>query len=186
MLVVWTARVGRSLELPIGCVRRLTGAFAARTRKVDFFLSNHRPFRSNFALARSWAWPLRCTIDFLRKRTQTCKTKCFFQQCELRKTDTAREVCVGMAAQIAVAYPCSYVLLVIVRVTVWNLYQSCRACTKLTPSTQGAFCGLAGLFLHNFGTQSPVIMSTLKVIGEVEGSSGKRHRLCLWCLFNIV
>ena len=30
------------------------------------------------------------------------KTEGFFQQRELRKTDTAREVCVGMAAQIAV------------------------------------------------------------------------------------
>ena len=42
-------------------------------RKVDFFLSNHRRFRSNFSWARSWAWPSRCTIDFSRKRAQTCK-----------------------------------------------------------------------------------------------------------------
>ena len=29
-------------------------------------------------------------------------------------------------------------------------------------------------------------MSTLKVIGEVEGSSEIRCKLCFWCLFNIV
>ena len=82
-LVVWTARVGRSMELSIGCVRRLTGAFAARTRKVEFFLSNHRQFRSNFAWARSWAWPSRCTIDFSRKRTQTCKNWRFLPTAEI-------------------------------------------------------------------------------------------------------
>ena len=35
------------------------------------------------------------------------KTKGFFQQRELRKPDTAREVCVGMAAQIAVTLQAS-------------------------------------------------------------------------------
>ena len=58
---------------PWGAFAARTGAFAARTRKVDFFLSNHRWFRSNFSWARSWAWPSRCTIDFSRKRAQTCK-----------------------------------------------------------------------------------------------------------------
>ena len=58
---------------PLGAFAARTGAFAARTRKVDFFLSNHRRFRSNFAWARSWAWPSRCTIDFLSKLTQTGK-----------------------------------------------------------------------------------------------------------------
>ena len=46
------------------------------------------------------------------------KTEGFFKQCELRKTDTAREVCVGMAAQITVvvedtAAECSRLLIII-------------------------------------------------------------------------
>ena len=71
--VVWAARVRRSMELSIGCVRRLTGALADRTRKVDVFLSNNHRFRSNFACGRSWAWPSRCTCDFSPKFTQTGK-----------------------------------------------------------------------------------------------------------------
>ena len=78
-LVVWTALVSRSTELSIGWVRRLTGAFADQTRKVDFSLSNQRRFRSNFAWARSWAWPSRCTIDFSRKLTQTGKNGRFLR-----------------------------------------------------------------------------------------------------------
>ena len=55
------------------CVRRLTGAFADRTRKAQFFHSNYRRFRSNFACACPWAWLSRCTIDFSPKLTQTGK-----------------------------------------------------------------------------------------------------------------
>ena len=40
---------------PLGAFAARTGAFGARTRKVDFFLSDHRRFRSNFSWARSWA-----------------------------------------------------------------------------------------------------------------------------------
>ena len=70
-LVVWPARVSRSMELSIGYVRQLMGAFANRTRKVEFFHSNYRRVRSNFACARLWAWPSRCTGDFSPKLTQT-------------------------------------------------------------------------------------------------------------------
>ena len=40
---------------PQGVFAARTGAFAARTRKIDIFLSNHRRFRFDFAWARSWA-----------------------------------------------------------------------------------------------------------------------------------
>ena len=46
-------------------------------------------------------------LNFRANALKHAKTEGFFQQRELRKADTAREVCVGMAAQIAVVQPMS-------------------------------------------------------------------------------
>ena len=64
--------------------------------------SNHRRSRSSFAWARTRAWPSLCTIDFSRKRTQTCKNWVFLPTAQSTQTDTAREVRVWMTTQIGV------------------------------------------------------------------------------------
>ena len=88
------------MELSIGCVRRLAGAFANRTRKVDFFLSNHRRFRFKFLGHALGLDHHAVLLIFCANLLKQAKTEGFFWQRELRKTDTAREVCVGLAAQI--------------------------------------------------------------------------------------
>ena len=104
-LVDWTARVSRSIELSIGCVRRPNGCvrrpngcvrrpnersiFSFQTI-VDFVL-----ILLGHALGLDHHAAL---LIFCANVLKQAKTGGFFWQRELRKTDTAREVCVGMAA----------------------------------------------------------------------------------------
>ena len=89
---------------PWGAFAARTGAFAARTRKVDFSFQTIVDFvliLLGHALGLDHHSAL---LIFLRKLTPTGKNWGYFWQRELRKTDTAREVCVGMAAQIDVGH----------------------------------------------------------------------------------
>ena len=72
--------------------------FAARTRKVDFFLSNHLDFVLIFLRHALGLDHHDGLLIFRANVLKHAKTKGFFQQRELRKTYTAREVCGGMAA----------------------------------------------------------------------------------------
>ena len=131
-LVVWTARVGRSMDLSIGCVRR-------PNEKGRFFLSNHRRFRSNFlghALGLDHHGVL---LNFRANVLKHAKTEGFFQQRELHKTDTAREVCVGMVAQIAV------------KVSICTVEDRCCFVMTFSSTTATADCKLyCPLFLLSF------------------------------------
>ena len=94
------------MELSIGCVRRLTDAFANRTRKVGFFLIDfaqillgHALGLDHHALGLNHHAPL---VIFRPNFLKQAKTEGFFQQRELGKTYTAGEV-FRMAAQIDVS-----------------------------------------------------------------------------------
>ena len=80
------------MELSIGCVRRPNekGRFFSFQTIVDFvliFLGHALGLDHHDAL-----------LIFRANVLKHAKTEGFFQQRELRKTYTAREVCVGMAA----------------------------------------------------------------------------------------
>ena len=80
------------MEISIGCVRRQNekGRFFSFQTIVDFvliFLGHALGLDHHDAL-----------LIFLANVLKHAKTEGFFQQRELRKTYTAREVCVGMAA----------------------------------------------------------------------------------------
>ena len=72
------------MELSIGCVRRPKGC--VRRPNEKFFLGHALGFDHHDAL-----------LIFRANVLKHAKTEGFFQQRELRKTYTAREVCVGMA-----------------------------------------------------------------------------------------
>ena len=83
------------MELSIGCVR--TGAFAARTRKVDFSFQTIVDFVLIFLGHALGLDHHDALLIFRANVLKHAKSEGFFQQRELRKTYTAREVCVGMA-----------------------------------------------------------------------------------------
>ena len=90
------------MELSIGCVRLLPGAFADRTRKVDFSIQIIVEFALILVVHALELDHHAALLNFRANLRKQAKTEGFFQQRKLRKIDTAREVCVGMEAQIDV------------------------------------------------------------------------------------
>ena len=90
------------MELSIGCIRRIRGAFANRTRKVNFSIQSIVDFALNFLVHAFELDHYAAQLIFRPNLLKQVKNEGFFQQQELRKTDTTREVCVGMVAKIDV------------------------------------------------------------------------------------
>ena len=90
------------MELSIGCVRLLPGAFADQTRKVDFSIQIIVEFALILVVRALELDHHAALLIFRPNLRKQAKTEGFFQQRKLRKTDTTREVCVGMGAQIDV------------------------------------------------------------------------------------
>ena len=103
LVEVWSSPLA-AYAAETGAFAARTGAFVARTRKVDFFLSNHHRFRSNLLGHAPGLDHSDVLLTFRANVLKHAKTEGFFQQREVQKTDTAREVCVATVAQIAVTY----------------------------------------------------------------------------------
>ena len=87
------------MELSIGCVRRLTGAFTDRTRKVDFSIQMIVDFALILLVHALGLDHYAALLIFRPNLLKQAKTEGFFWQRELRKAhNTPCEVYVGVAA----------------------------------------------------------------------------------------